>query len=76
METRSLKKKNNFWYDKMVSVTNEIWATAQLWPQKLIMILTIVVQKISESNTYFRKWYINHLHWQTIVISFLNYVGY
>lgn len=55
METRSLKKKNNFWYDKIVSVTNEIWATAQLWPQKLIMILTIVVQKISESNTYFRK---------------------
>lgn len=55
METRSLKKKNNFWYDKIVPVTNEIWATAQLWPQKLIMILTIVVQKISESNTYFRK---------------------
>lgn len=54
MEGGSLKKKNNFWYDQIVSVTNEIWAVAQLWSQKLVIRLTVVVQKITESNTYFR----------------------
>lgn len=54
MEARSLKKKNNFWYEQTVSVTNEIWAITQLWSQKFIMRLTVAVQKISESNTYFR----------------------
>lgn len=40
MEARNLKKKKKFWYDQIVSVTNEIWAIPQLWSQKLIMRLT------------------------------------
>lgn len=55
MEARSLKKKSKYWYDQIVSLINEIWATAQLWSQKLIMRLTVVAQKISEHNIYFKK---------------------